>query len=119
MNTTEISIGGRKKVCPDDIILLKADVNYSVLYLTNGSKIIVATTLKTLEARFSQCMFFRTNKSYLINLRYVQKNTDFEEDISARPMVVYVQNDLEKKPFEAILSRRKKVKFYEMLAFVA
>ncbi len=112
MNITEIAIGGRKKVCPDDIILMKADVNYSVLYLTNGSKIIVATTLKTLEARFSQCMFFRTDKSYLINLRYVLDEAEYyPHDISLNN--IQLQND-----FTVKISRRKKIPFlgvYESL----
>ena len=38
MNPTTIHIGGRKKLCPDDIILLEGDANYTVFYLQNGKE---------------------------------------------------------------------------------
>ena len=46
MKTTEIAIGGRKKVLPNDVVLLVANQNYTTLYFENGDKILVATTLK-------------------------------------------------------------------------
>ncbi len=67
----QIPIGGRQKVCPDEVIMLQADVNYSIVFLSDGSKLIVATTLKKLEERFSQFAFIRMNKSYLINSQFV------------------------------------------------
>ncbi len=67
----QIPIGGRQKVCPDEVIMLQADVNYSIVFLSDGSKLIVATTLKKLEARFSQFAFIRMNKSYLINQDFI------------------------------------------------
>jgi DNA-binding LytR/AlgR family response regulator len=70
-NTPQIAIGGRQKVCPDEVIMLKADINYSIVYLTNGSKLIVATTLKKLEERFSQFAFIRMNKTYMVNAQFV------------------------------------------------
>lgn len=70
-STHLIAIGGRQKVCPDEVIMLKADINYSIIYLIDGTKLIVATTLKKLEERFSQFAFIRMNKTYLINSQYV------------------------------------------------
>lgn len=69
--TLQISIGGRQKVCPNEVIMLQADVNYSIVHLNNGSKLIVATTLKKLEERFSPFAFIRMNKTYMINSQYV------------------------------------------------
>jgi DNA-binding LytR/AlgR family response regulator len=66
-----ISIGGRKIVCPDDIIMIQADINYSIVYLNDGNRLIVATTLKKLEERFSPFAFIRVNKTYVVNSRYV------------------------------------------------
>jgi DNA-binding LytR/AlgR family response regulator len=54
------------------VIFLKAEVNYSIVYLLNGKKLMVATPLKTLEARFDAHNFFRTHKSFLINIFYVK-----------------------------------------------
>ncbi len=67
-----IPIGGRTTVNPQEIILLQADINYTILYFANGQKTIVATPLKTLERRFVPYDFYRTHKSYLINLKCVK-----------------------------------------------
>lgn len=65
MKTNEIHIGGRIKICPDEIMLLEANTNYTMLYLQDGHKLIVATTLKQLEKRFAVCQnFFRPHKSH-------------------------------------------------------
>jgi DNA-binding LytR/AlgR family response regulator len=70
-NYKKILIGGRQQVCPDEVIMLQADINYSIIYLTDGSKLIVATTLKKLEERFSQFAFIRMNKTYMVNRQFV------------------------------------------------
>jgi DNA-binding LytR/AlgR family response regulator len=67
-----IHIGGRKAVNPQEVAMLQADVNYTVLYFTDGNKSIVATTLKTLESRFKPFNFYRTHKSYLVNIACVK-----------------------------------------------
>lgn len=72
MNTAQyISIGGRQEVNPDEVVMLQAEINYTVVYFANGRKTIVATPLKTLEGRFSSYDFFRTHKSYMVNLKCV------------------------------------------------
>ncbi len=71
-NINNIHIGGRKAVNPQDIAMLQADVNYTVLYFINGKKAIVATPLKTLESRFKPFNFYRTHKSYLVNIACVK-----------------------------------------------
>ncbi|GGD83537.1 hypothetical protein GCM10011514_54520 [Emticicia aquatilis] len=70
-NANQVSIGGRQKVCPNEVIMLQADVNYSIIHLSDGTKLIVATTLKKLEERFRQFAFIRMNKSYLVNQQFV------------------------------------------------
>jgi two-component system LytT family response regulator len=75
MNTDEttlkISIGGRLTVFPEDVIMLQANINYSTVHLANGQRLLVATTLKKLEERFSPFTFIRMNKTYMINTNYV------------------------------------------------
>ena len=68
-----IPIGGRQKVCPDEVIMLKADANYTEVHLSSGKKLIVATTLKTLELRFLPFAFIRMNKTYMINAQFVSE----------------------------------------------
>lgn len=65
---TRVHIGGWQEVCPQEVIVLKAEINYTTLYLKNGKKITVATPLKVLERRFASHNFLRVHRSYLINL---------------------------------------------------
>lgn len=100
MNNTLILIGGRIKVHPTQVIALVASVNYSLAYMQDGQVYIVATPLKTLEARFKKSTFFRSHKSYLINLHYVV-NYDNESLLFAD-----MQNQI-----RATISRRKREGF--------
>ncbi len=67
---TQIHIGGRKSINPENVISLKADINYTTVYFLDGSKKqTVATTLKKIEARLLPFPnFFRITKSTIINL---------------------------------------------------
>ncbi len=74
MNTQSISIGGRQNVNPKEVIRLQADANYTRVYLSNGKKILVATTLKEIEHRFAECpKFFRISKSMIINIDCIKQ----------------------------------------------
>jgi DNA-binding LytR/AlgR family response regulator len=66
-----ICIGGNKKVIPKSILMLKADSNYTMVYLEDGSKIMSSTTMGILEKRLGKSHFFRPNRSVIINLEYV------------------------------------------------
>jgi DNA-binding LytR/AlgR family response regulator len=80
MNTdTLILIGGRKKICPNSILMLKANINYTQVYLEDGSLILSSTNLGILEKRLKDFDFFRTNRSTIINLQFV---AEFEDKIS-------------------------------------
>lgn len=54
-----------------DIIFLRASVNYTEFHLTDGRKIISSYTLTRHENRIEG--FLRINKSYLINPTYIEK----------------------------------------------
>jgi DNA-binding LytR/AlgR family response regulator len=74
---TTIHIGGRKHVEPGAVIFLIADQNYTKLIMENGEKIMVATTLKKLQARLQAAGdFFRPNRGDLINLNYMATYTE-------------------------------------------
>ncbi|WP_158561186.1 LytTR family DNA-binding domain-containing protein [Emticicia sp. C21] len=72
-----IRLGWHHKIDPDTILLLKADCNYTQVYLANGTMILSSTTLGILQKRLSAYQFFRPNRSTLINLNYL---VDFEKD---------------------------------------
>jgi len=57
----------------NSILYCKADVNYSVVFTLDGKSYTLATTLKNLEERLPENIFFRTHKSFLVNLNYIKK----------------------------------------------
>ncbi len=100
MKTTKIHIGGRKKICPDEIMMLEGNMNYTDLYLLDGKKITVATTLKKLEKRFVVCQnFFRPHKSFIVNLNYLSDYQSGSNEFS-------MQNDR-----KVLIARRRKTAF--------
>ncbi len=89
-----------------EIVLLHADVNYTNILFVNGRKITVPTTMKKLEKRFELSnMFFRTHKSFMVNLQYIKQiNTVHDEDY------IQMQND-----YRVLVSRRRKVAFEQRI----
>lgn len=94
-----IHLGSRKKLPPAQIVMLKADSNYTKVFLQNGTSFIVATTLGELAKRVNHLAFFRPNRSIVINLEHLKLfNT---EDLQ-----IHMQNE------EVVwLSRRRTKKF--------
>lgn len=57
-----------------DIIMLKAEGSYCELYLAGGEKLLTSKNLKYFEERLLEIpYFFRSHKSYIINLKTVQE----------------------------------------------
>ena len=105
---TNIHIGGRKEVCPEEVILLIANENYTQIIFNDGSKAMVATTLKELEKRFKEHpSFFRIHRSFMINLSYVMAFETLAEN--------YIKMSNEAK---VIVSRRKKNAFQNKLQMI-
>lgn len=101
MNQPAIFIGGRKTINPEEVIRLQADVNYTRVFFANGKKIVVATTLKALENRFSAFpKFVRINKSVIINIDSI-KRIDEEQ-------IIFLNGET------ITPSRRRKKAFFEM-----
>lgn len=95
MKTQEnIHVGSRTYVPPETIIMIQADINYSLIHLLNGDKVIVSTCLKKLENRFAPIdSFARVHKSFIVNLDYLKS---YEEG------QFLLENDL-----KCVVSRRK------------
>lgn len=101
VNTPEnVHVGAWKDVCPHEVMLLVADVNYTKIYFKNGKKMTVATSLKELENRFNAPQFFRIHKSYLVNLNFVKQ---FSRD------TIQMSNNL-----NVTLARRRKTAFKQV-----
>lgn len=68
---SSIHVGSRTYVPPELIVMIQADINYSLIYLSDGNKVIVSTCLKKLENRFAiVSSFARVHKSFLVNLDF-------------------------------------------------
>ena len=55
----------------EDIIRLESDVNYTNIFLLEGRRILVSTTLKDYEEMLCDLGFFRVHKTHLINLEHI------------------------------------------------
>lgn len=60
-----------KWVEPKEIIRLQAEGNYTLVYFSGGSKLLVTKTLKEYDIRLQKDGFIRTHQSHLVNPIYV------------------------------------------------
>ncbi len=57
-----------------EIALLTAESNYSCLHLTNGKKVLVCKTLRSMEALLQPFpQFVRVHRSHIVNLHLIEK----------------------------------------------
>ncbi len=68
------------------ILYCKADANYSNVYTLEGKSFFLTATLKTLEERLPASLFFRTHRSFLVNLNYVKK-------VDRTKNLIFLEND--------------------------
>ena len=66
------SLTGFETLKVEDIIYLKADTSYTHIY-TKDSKTMVSKPIKFYEDLLDENSFFKTHKSYLINIDHVKK----------------------------------------------
>lgn len=55
-----------------DIVMIKAESNYSMLYLQNGESILTSKTLKHWMEKCNSNLLLRTHKSFVVNKNFVQ-----------------------------------------------
>jgi two-component system, LytTR family, response regulator len=86
------------------IIRLESDSNYTHIILVGGKKIVSSKTLKEFEMVLNPSNFFRTHKTFIINLDHVQK---------------YVKTDggyiVTKDDFQVPVSREKRTALLDVL----
>jgi two-component system LytT family response regulator len=56
-----------------NIVYCQADVNYCKIYTVTNNYIYVSRPLKFIEEILPKTMFFRTHKSFLVNLNYIKR----------------------------------------------
>ncbi len=56
-----------------DIVRCEADVNYTMFYFLDKSKVLVTKTLKDFEEMLSDHSFLRVHQSHLVNTNYIKE----------------------------------------------
>lgn len=56
-----------------DIVRCEADVNYTMFYFIDKSKVLVTKTLKDFEEMLSDHSFLRVHQSHLVNTNYIKE----------------------------------------------
>jgi len=56
----------------EEILLVQREERTTVIYMADGTRLVVGDTLGEMEERLPQGMFFRTHKSYIVNLNYIE-----------------------------------------------
>jgi two-component system LytT family response regulator len=82
----------------EDILYCEASNNYTVFHSQKNGKIIVSKTLKEYDELLSSYNFFRVNRSFLINMAYIQ------EYKKARTPIIVMKNGT---PITLSATRRK------------
>ncbi|MDN4014685.1 LytTR family transcriptional regulator DNA-binding domain-containing protein [Chryseobacterium gambrini] len=67
------TLQGFKRVNIDEIIRCEADSNYTSIYLSDKSKVMVSKTLCDFEKNLSEYNFFRIHHKHLINLEHLKE----------------------------------------------
>lgn len=68
-----ISSGGHSRfIKVSDIVMIKAESNYSTLFLVDGSHLFTSKTVKYWTEKCNANFLYRVHKSYLINARMIE-----------------------------------------------
>ena len=56
----------------NDILLVQREERATVVYVADGGRFVTGATLGEREKRLSKGMFFRTHKSYIVNINHIE-----------------------------------------------
>ena len=107
----EIHIGSRVNVPAHEILLLKADNNYTEIFLINGRKILSSTTMGTIEKRLNDFDFFRPNRSTVINLQYLEK-VEMKRISNSN---LSIRSNKKQKALNIKISRRRRASLFALI----
>jgi DNA-binding LytR/AlgR family response regulator len=97
-----------KKIIPlHEIIMLQGDINYSLIYLQGGRKVLIPRTLKIFEELLESYNFLRTHRGFIINCDHLLRIDNLHEE-------AFLTNNL-----QASISRRRRVEVSRRLQLVA
>ncbi len=99
MKTMPLKIDRKRYVFPNEVLLLKANINYTEIHLSCGKKFMLAKTLKEFYKEFQKFGFFRVNRSVVINLNFIDNTDEHFENLK-------LKNELKLK-----ISRRRRDDF--------
>jgi two-component system LytT family response regulator len=101
------SAGGYEFVATEDIIMAMAEGNYTRIY-TAAKEILCTQTLGEMEKHISLPYFFRSHKSFLVNLHHVERFTKTDNllelsngltaDLAIRKREEFINIIVKKKP---------------------
>jgi DNA-binding LytR/AlgR family response regulator len=81
----------QKKINQSEIVMMKADINYTTIYFQNGEKITVSKTLKILETTLNNSNFHRIHRRTLINRNHILAyNTKLGEVLLINNYVTFI-----------------------------
>ncbi len=114
-----INVGGRTKLLTKDVAYFEADINYTIIHYTIGKIRIVATTIGHIQDRIGDG-FIRPNKSFLINLEYINScllgelllQNNLKINMSRRKknqLTSIVENHFEQKSLLANIKKSRKI----------
>ncbi|MCP9747834.1 LytR/AlgR family response regulator transcription factor [Lacihabitans sp. CS3-21] len=98
-----VSLGSRMLASPDSILLLKAELNYTKIYLNNGDVWLSSTNLGQIAKRLEPYNFLRPNRSVLLNAMYLKEYNE-------------VGGYLKMKNQEVFKISRRKIKEFQFLS---
>lgn len=100
--------GNRQKhlVAINDIVLIKADNVYSYVFLATGRSFLVSDTISNIELQISSNVFYRTHRSYLLNLNFIEiyRKVDKKVLVKHHELVVPIARD-KCKDFENTINK--------------
>lgn len=71
ISTEECIRIGLKTYLVSEIVMLEASINYTYIYLNDGTRLVYAKTIKSFELLCFKYGFLRVHRSYIINGAYL------------------------------------------------
>lgn len=89
----------------NEIVLVKALNIYCNIYLVNGEKILITETLSIIEKHLLKNNFYKTHRSYLININYIKSYNKLNQKLELKTIhdLIPISRD-KKKDFEQFLT---------------
>ncbi len=89
-----------------DVVYLKADGAYVYVYLRDGSRLMLTKRLADFEKLELTNDFLRLHRSYIVNMRFIQKITKMDEVVLETGEVISISEEKRKKLNEWINGHR-------------